>query len=226
MKRVKNILLVFTLLLTIVSCQHKIGDDLDGVEVDVLCDPNTVYFVNDIQPILASNCAYAGCHDAVTKKDGYDFSSYTSLMSSDVVKSGKPDDSELYEVLFESGDDLMPPPPKTALSSDQKEKIRNWILQGAKNNKCLGCDSTNATFSADVWPIIASNCQGCHSGAAPSGGISIINYSQVNSLAQNGSLLGVITSQTGYSPMPKNGKLSDCDIAIIKKWINNGAQND
>ena len=81
-------------------------------------------------------------------------------------------------------------------------------------------------FSANVWPIMQVNCYSCHSGATPGGGIQITGYSDVNTIAQNGKLMGSIIHAAGYFPMPKNGKLTDCDIAIIKKWISNGAQND
>ncbi len=43
--------------------------------------------------------------------------------------------------------------------------------------------------------------------------------------AQNGYLYGNITHAPGYNPMPDGGgggKLSDCTIATIKKWIDSG----
>ena len=47
----------------------------------VPCDPDSVYFDNQVLPILVSNCAKPGCHDAASHQDGVVLSSYASLMS-------------------------------------------------------------------------------------------------------------------------------------------------
>lgn len=85
------------------------------------------------------------------------------------------------------------------------------------------CDTSSVTFNATILPIIQANCQGCHSGGAPSAGISLTNYAEVKASAESGSLMGTINHASGYSAMPKGGnKLSDCDIAKLNIWINNG----
>ncbi len=206
------------------SCTHKIDTQFDvPITKDTACDPNLVYFVNDIQPILNSNCAYSGCHDAVTHKEGVDLSSYSQVMSTGGVKAKNPQGSELYEKIQEGE-----MPPNGSLSSDLKQMIYDWIAQGALNNECVeACDSINVTYSQTIKPILSSYCQGCHSGSSPSGGISITNYSQTKSLAGNGKLMGTIEHQAGYSPMPKNAsKLSDCNIKQLNKWISDGMQNN
>lgn len=227
MNKIKLFIVFLSVGLFWISCQHKLSEDqLSNVIVDTICDPNTVYFVNEIRPMIASNCAYVGCHDAVTAEHGYDLSSYSAIMTSNLVQAGKGSNSKLYKVTSSTSDEKMPPPPKVALSDAQREKIKKWINQGAKNNECLGCDSSNVTFNGNIWPIIQSNCQGCHSGTNPSNGLSLTTYAQVNSIVQDGRLMGSITGQPGYSAMPKNGTLSPCEIALIKIWINNGAQNN
>lgn len=85
------------------------------------------------------------------------------------------------------------------------------------------CDTTNVSFSNGVWPILESNCYGCHSGSAPAGNISVENYNDVVKLVENGKLMGTIRHEPGFSPMPKGGnKLSDCNIAKLEAWINAG----
>lgn len=85
------------------------------------------------------------------------------------------------------------------------------------------CDTANVSYSGDVWPIINTNCTGCHSGAAASGNVRLENYSQIKIAADNGSLLAVIKHENGWSPMPKGGaQLSDCNISTIEEWINQG----
>jgi mono/diheme cytochrome c family protein len=89
------------------------------------------------------------------------------------------------------------------------------------------CDTLDVTFTNSVFPIINSNCTSCHSGAAPSGNVMLEDYNDISAAANNGSLLGVIRHEPGWSPMPKSGgKLNDCDIAQIETWVNDNAPNN
>ena len=89
------------------------------------------------------------------------------------------------------------------------------------------CDTINVSYADDVWPIINANCTGCHSGGAPAGNIYLDNYDNIVIAADNGSLLGTIRHESGYSPMPKGGtKLSDCNISIIEKWVDDGTPDN
>jgi len=89
------------------------------------------------------------------------------------------------------------------------------------------CDTTNITYSAKVLPLIQNNCYSCHSGAAPSGNVSLDSYTNLKIYADNGKLMGVISHASGYSPMPQGGnKMSSCEISTIQTWINNGTLNN
>jgi len=89
------------------------------------------------------------------------------------------------------------------------------------------CDTTNVTYSNDIWPVISDNCTSCHSGGSPSANVSLSNYNEIAAAAQNGSLLGTIRHENGWSPMPKNGgKLPDCDIKKMETWVNAGTPNN
>jgi len=89
------------------------------------------------------------------------------------------------------------------------------------------CDTTNVTYSNSVWPVINSNCTGCHGGNAPAGNIRLENYNDISSAANNGSLLGTIRHENGWSPMPKGGgKLNNCDITKIETWVNQGTPDN
>lgn len=90
------------------------------------------------------------------------------------------------------------------------------------------CDTTNITYSKDVTAIINANCIACHGGdAALSGGVVLDTYPGLLIYANSGDLLNNIEQNPGSDPMPKGGaKLSDCDINIIRAWINNGAPNN
>ena len=191
------------------------------------CDPDTIYFQNTVLPLLQSSCGITGCHDPLTAESEVVLTSYLYVMQTADVQPYEPWESDLWEVLE---DDRMPPPPAPPLTQEQKENIYNWILQGAINNYCdqEDCDSVNVTFSETVFPIIQNSCYGCHSGSNPSGGISLTNHGQVAAAGaippgNSGSLLGSITWTSGNIPMPKNGnKLSECNIAQIRRWIGDG----
>lgn len=196
------------------------------------CDPNVVYFNMEVLPILKSNCAKSGCHDAATHQDGIILDSYQNVMGSDVIKAFDLDDSELFEKITESDpDDVMPPPPNARLSGEQINLIAAWILQGAKDLTCDenagACVTTNISFAGFVAPILNTNCVGCHSGGAPSGGIVLNTYEGVRAVALNGRLYGAISHATGFQPMPRgSAKLAQCTIDKIKGWIDEGANNN
>ncbi len=89
------------------------------------------------------------------------------------------------------------------------------------------CDTVNMKYVTNVQPIIQANCYSCHANGNLNGGVSLGTYTSVKQQADKGSLIGVITHASGYSPMPKgSSKLSDCDINKIKSWVSRGALNN
>jgi hypothetical protein len=88
------------------------------------------------------------------------------------------------------------------------------------------CDTAIVTYSGTVNPLLSAYCTGCHSGANAPSNIKLDSYTGVKAITSQ-RLLGTITHSAGFSPMPKNGtRLSDCNIAKIRKWITEGAQNN
>ena len=199
-----------------------------GVGSTKPCDPDSIYFVNNILPILSSNCAMSGCHDAITAEKDIILTDYFNVIASGVIDPFDPLNSEMYEVITESDPDKkMPPPPKASLTSAQISMIASWINQGAKNNYCDGCDTTAVTYALVIEPIINNSCKGCHSGTTPTGNLHLENYFDVSSIALNGKLVGVINGASGYVPMPYNSSpLPDCEIDKIEIWVNQGAPNN
>lgn len=206
---------------------------MDTSIVENPCEENVVYFESMILPILQTNCALSGCHDAASANEGIILESYNSVIASDVVTPFNLDESDLYEVLVEDNiDKRMPPSPASALTGDQINTIATWILQGAEDLTCddgnnNGCDTSSVSFSADVNPVIETYCRSCHSGNNPSGGVSLDNYENIKTNAENGKIYGAISWSDGFVMMPQGGdQLDDCTIQKIKAWIDDGANNN
>ena len=217
------------------ACRHEFLNPGNGntgsggngtVPASPTCSSDTIYFVNDILPIIASNCTMSGCHDNITHAEGVNLTTYSGILR--IVTPGNAGRSKLYTSLNNTGNERMPPAPMAALSVTQKSKISTWINQGAINNNCKGsCDTAVFTFSGAVKPIIDNKCVGCHNPNSPGGNIDVSNYYAVKVVVLNGKLFGSVAHQTGYSPMPKNSaRLSDCEIRQVQKWITTGTLNN
>ena len=66
-----------------------------------ICDPDSIYFENDILPILISNCAIPGCHDASSAEDDVILTDYFYVIETGDVEPFDLDGSDLYEVITE-----------------------------------------------------------------------------------------------------------------------------
>jgi len=227
------LILMSVSLLLILSCKHPYGELPDSAtqvgDTSTACDPNKIYFQQQVLPILVSNCAMSGCHDDATHKEGVVLTSYSKVMSTGGVRPGNPGNSKLYKVLVTTdAGDRMPRPPQSPLAAQQVQIISAWIQQGADNLVCESmCDSSVFTYSGAIRPLIQNKCQGCHSGTNAQGGIDISTYTLLKVKVTDGKLWGSVNQVPGFPPMPKNGtKLSDCEIKQFQKWIAAGAPNN
>ncbi|WP_405228266.1 c-type cytochrome domain-containing protein [Lentisalinibacter sediminis] len=108
-----------------------------------------VSFAEDVQPLLAANCA--GCHSGYAEGEtstGLNVTDYASLMHGtrlgEVVVPGSAASSTLYLVVSgESAPQIQMPPHHeeslaegrgAPLDKDEVQLIKDWIDQGAKNN--------------------------------------------------------------------------------------------
>lgn len=193
---------------------------------------DTICFNQNILPILLSSCGKAGCHDAASHEGDYVLTSYSTLrQNSEAIVPYNLNESKVYKVITETDPgDVMPPPPNSPLTSEQKELFSTWITQGALNSDCpwTACDTiNNISFSQQVWPIVQNNCLGCHSASSPSGGVDLSNYTQVKYYAEtlrNGTpiLTGSLRQNPGFVPMPPSGMLSTCQLRTFELWITQG----
>jgi hypothetical protein len=189
----------------------------------VTCSPDTVYFQQTILPLITSNCAMSGCHDAISHKEGVILTDYAHIRA--YSSTTNPAGSTLYRTIATG---YMPP--KGPLASAQMASLLKWMQQGAKNNSCVAsgnCVATNVSFANTVLPTLRTNCTGCHSGTTPSAGIDLNSYATVKVQAANGKLVGSISHSTGFIPMPSaTVSISTCEISQIKAWIAEGTLNN
>lgn len=221
------------------SCKHSLEDDNPFTNKDTsndngngigtnsgFCDPDSIYFNRDIMPIINSNCAFSGCHGQGSAQDGISLENYNKILSTNSVVPFNLDESELWDAINENDpEDVMPPLPRNQLTFVQKELLKKWILQGAKNINCNSCDTNSFKYQLNIKPIIDANCISCHSGTSTSGNVILDTYSGIKTVVDNGKLISVL-SWKGNIKMPLSAPLPDCKNSIITKWINNGAKND
>ena len=224
----KSILLLAAVAGLFFACHHQIVNPADpggGTDTTGNGGGNTlICFEGDVLPTFVSSCAKSGCHNAVSKEEGYVLDSYQNIVKKG-LKPGNANDSEIFEEIV-SGD--MPPNGEPKLSAAQIELIRDWINEGAKNTvDCSTCDTAVFTYSAAIEPLMSTNCTGCHSGSLPDGGIDLSSYTGVKTVALNGRLTGAVSHSAGFSAMPQGGnKLNECEISQIEKWIAAGTANN
>lgn len=89
------------------------------------------------------------------------------------------------------------------------------------------CNTVEATYQNTVVPILDSYCIRCHRDARQDGNVNLQGYNNAKSYANDGSLLGSMNHEPGFSPMPSSGgKVPACEIEAIRLWVTAGAQNN
>jgi len=92
---------------------------------------------------------------------------------------------------------------------------------------CTAIPPATISFKKDVFPIIKQSCLSCHDAKNHYGGIVIENYEQIALSGTSGELYNsIMISSNGKAYMPKGARLMDCEIALIKAWVDQGAKNN
>jgi len=94
------------------------------------------------------------------------------------------------------------------------------------------------SYQAHVLPILVQNCYSCHNAqnykSLASNTFNMEDFTQVkyysspaNGINNVSYMVGNIRHDAGFVAMPSNGgKLSDCEIATIKAWVDAGAPSN
>lgn len=219
------------------SCKHDIINSTTTYSKDtvfVLVPPivsnpttgttvsDTVCFNTEILPLYVSYCASAGCHDVTSHRDGVITTDYAHIMTG--IRSKNAANSKYYTIIGTE----MPPKSSPQLTSTHLATIKKWIDQGALNTNCTNvCDTTVFTYAGAIKTILSNNCGGCHGVSPGSANVYLGDYASIKAYvsANKNIFLNAInyaTSIAASKRMPPSGKMVDCKIVQIQKWINNG----
>lgn len=109
----KKLLILSIGLLFISSCYNDNEEDLYGLA----CDTENLSYGNDLEEVIATSCATAGCHAAGT--NNADYTTYNKI----IADTG---------IIFERSIVQKDMPPSSALSDCDFKLLQNWIEQGAQ----------------------------------------------------------------------------------------------
>jgi hypothetical protein len=110
--------ITFTTITIVSSCKK---DSKTPTTYD--CSGTTPTYTNDVKPIIDNNCAVSGCHNASSKQDGKDYSTYA------LVKSGSSSNAFMGSMQHLSGYKAMPQG-ASKLTDAQLKTISCWIQNG------------------------------------------------------------------------------------------------
>lgn len=115
----KLLILSLACLLVGLACSKE-----DDPSSDFDCTGVTPTYTTNIKAILDANCATSGCHDAVTKEDGKDFSTYAS------AKTLSQESAFLGAIQHKSGFEPMPQG-SDKLSDATIKLLGCWVQNGS-----------------------------------------------------------------------------------------------
>jgi uncharacterized membrane protein len=218
------------------ACQHPILNSTESIIKDtvVVVNPpttgnggtttasDTVCFNSDVLPLYVSYCGSSGCHNVASHKEGVVLTDYGYIMNG--IKAMNTTGSSYYRIIGNG----MPPSGSPQMTATNIATIKKWIDQGALNTNCTNvCDTTTYTYTNAIQTILANNCGGCHGSQPGSANVYLGTYASAKAYVSANTVLfnnaidystSILTSQR----MPPAGKLVDCKITQIKKWIANG----
>jgi mono/diheme cytochrome c family protein len=216
---------------------------IGAADVDVSKIPpaskEKVDFVRDIYPIFDEACI--SCHGPEKQKGKYRMDTKAGAFKEGddgpFIIPGNSAKSPIIHMMAGLIEEmLMPPPDAEPLKPEQIGLIRAWIDQGAQwPDGPIPKVDKKIDFVKDIKPIFERACYECHGPTKQEGGFRI----DVKEAALKGGETYGTTIKAGDSakspfliivagkdpdlPQPEKHKLPDKEIALIKKWIDQGA---
>jgi len=209
-----------------------------------------VSFQKDIRPIFEQACAK--CHLGEMAMGKLRLDSEASILkggaSGPAVVAGKSGDSVLVKRILGLNDAPRMPMGGAPLSDAQVKLIRAWVDQGRfdqekpDTSQASAAPATaapvaakeSAEFASKVRPILAARCYPCHGPNLQQNGLRLDSLEAILKGSDSGKVIVPGHSQSSRlisrllaqerPMMPYGGpQLSQNEIAIIRKWIDDGA---
>ena len=114
----RKVFIILLLIIGITGCYNDKGELLYPRAND--CSSHSASFGAEVQPIIQSNCATSGCHDAASVNKGGPLTNYTLIKNkASVIRS------QVTRKVMPQG---------SSLSASQIQLINCWVSNGALNN--------------------------------------------------------------------------------------------
>lgn len=232
-KNIKKFSLIICLCIVIVSFQncsggqHSNSSDFTQTTVDIGALQAAAVGV------LSTQCASCHSPDSGVDSNIENILDIQQLLLNEYIVAGQPQNSPIYV----SAVDGIMPHESDDLSPLEIDSLRDWII--ALGDPAVGAgiilppvfDEDGNVVSSEfqaVNSIIQSRCLSCHNGGNPAGGLNLSGFTNVVASVAPGNATGSLLYQSvinDISPMPPSPqpRLSNGDRAIIRNWINNGA---
>jgi len=209
---------------------------LSAVEEPVT-STNRRLFESQIQPLLKSRCGE--CHNQNSSKGELDLTTSGGLQaggeSGSLLVPGKPSESLLIEKIV---DGEMPPEGKTPLSQEEIKLLKHWVQTGGHFKQTT---QTQAVSQWSVLPILQLRCTVCHGTRKQNGGLDLRSQAAMLKGGKNGPAIvpgkpseSLLLKRIHADEMPPHRELvkysikpmEAAEIALLSKWIEQGAQAD
>ena len=135
------------------SCVHEIPapkENTGGNTTPVVplpgCSSDTVYFEQQVLPVVNTLCGKSGCHGTAQPRE-FQLIYASKDQSYNAISSRFSSTGRLAEALNDMGEQRISG--YTPPSSDQLATLQKWIAQGKKNNSCDGCDTTQFAYGSE-----------------------------------------------------------------------------
>ncbi len=240
MKNSRLILIVpvfIMLVIVLMQCKHDPvvpetppeGGNGNGGNGNIPCDTLDVTYAGSVVPIFEAYCN--ACHSGATPQAGIDLTNYEHVAT--IAQTGQ----LVGSINHISGFSPMPKD-GNKLSLCEIRTIEIWLNDTTFVGPDPGhpCDPDTIYFERDLLPILQSACAqpGCHDAITQQDGVRLTDYASVMATGkikpgdpEDSELYEVITDPDPDKrmPPPPNSTLPADQIAMVEKWIQQGAQN-
>ncbi len=163
-----------------------------------------ISFSGEVAPLIAEKCL--GCHGANNPRGNLNLSTFAGWRQGGVtgplLAPGNANNSLILAHIADPNAQTRMPRGQAALTQEELQLLANWVNQGAnydgeRENIALADLAAAAmameeddpsivipapegdetvSFTEDIAPFVANLCVGCHSGATPRGGLSLVSF--------------------------------------------------